>query len=79
MKVVALAKGYDGYASRMREAGEEFDLPDDAPKGKWFKPVGEVKAAVKDEPVKAPKQQRYKPTTEALADAGDDPANVDVM
>lgn len=37
MRVVATAVGFDGKT--LRQPGEEFDLPDDAGPGDWFKKV----------------------------------------
>ncbi len=42
MRVVATSIGFDGV--KLREIGEEFDLPDDVGPGDWFKPVDPPKA-----------------------------------
>lgn len=36
MRVIASAEGYDG--TKVRQAGEEFEMPDDAT-GTWFAPA----------------------------------------
>lgn len=47
MRVIATKQGYHG---KLREVGEEFDVPDDA-KASWFepkeKPAAEAKTAAK--------------------------------
>ena len=45
MKVIATAKGYFG---RVREEGDEFDVPDDIGKSSWFTPVDAPKPAKHD-------------------------------
>lgn len=40
MKVIATEKGYFG---QIREAGDEFEVPDDVGDSNWFKPVKEAK------------------------------------
>jgi predicted NUDIX family NTP pyrophosphohydrolase len=53
MRVIATNVGYDNI--KLREPGEEFEMPDGA-KGSWFVPVGEVKKA-------KPKQAKADPAT----------------
>lgn len=51
MKVKAIKPGFFG---KLREPGDEFDVPDDA-EATWFKPVEPVVPAAKvKEPAKAP-------------------------
>lgn len=56
MKVIALKQGYFG---KLIEAGEEFDVPDDA-KASWFVPV-EKAARAKPEGEDKPAKSKAKP------------------
>ncbi len=56
MQVIATLRGYDNI--RVREPGEEFEMPDDAT-GSWFEPVGGAKPKAKPEgKAKAGKEPR---------------------
>ncbi|WP_422096890.1 hypothetical protein [Variovorax sp.] len=48
VRVIATETGYDG--SKLREPGEEFDMPEDAT-GTWFEPVDEKKGKADDKPL----------------------------
>ena len=52
--VVATAKGYDNLA--LREAGDEFVMPDDA-KGSWFKDVKADEHEEKRKPGRPPNKR----------------------
>lgn len=48
MRVVAIAVGFDGKT--LRQPGDEFDLPDDAGPGDWFKKIEPKKRKKGDQP-----------------------------
>jgi hypothetical protein len=47
MRVVAIKEGYDNI--KLREVGEEFEMPEGA-KGSWFVPVADAKKAKANKP-----------------------------